>query len=130
MNGKKNGEGAIYDKNGNKIYNGDFVNDKFEGTGTYFYEDGKKYLGQWLNGLRHGNEIIFSKNDNIIIYEGRFVNEEYKGKENKANDFIDKINTNNISFENDDDGFIDEKFIKNDNFQNDNEGFIDERFIH
>ena len=47
---KKNGIGVIYDKNDNIIYDGDFVNDKYEGIGIYNYEDGKYYLGQWLNG--------------------------------------------------------------------------------
>ena len=36
------------------IYQGDFYNDKQHGTGTFIYQDGKKYVGLWKHGLKHG----------------------------------------------------------------------------
>jgi hypothetical protein len=35
-------------------YAGEWVNDKFEGHGTYRYHYGAKYVGQFRNGLRNG----------------------------------------------------------------------------
>jgi len=69
--------------NGNIIYSndqyeGDFVNDKFEGKGKYNYDDGKYYIGEWKNGLRNGKGIFYSKTGNIE-YEGDFVNDKYEG---------------------------------------------------
>ncbi len=31
-------------------YIGEFVNDKKEGNGTFYWEDGRKYEGEWRNG--------------------------------------------------------------------------------
>ena len=39
---------------GNK-YDGDWIDDKKNGKGTYYYKiTGEKYTGEWLNGERHG----------------------------------------------------------------------------
>lgn len=40
VNGKRNGEGLLYDSEGNLIYDGGWQNDLKNGKGTYFYEDG------------------------------------------------------------------------------------------
>jgi len=48
--GLKCGKGIEYDKNENIIYNGEFVNDKYEGQGKYIYENGEYYIGQFKNG--------------------------------------------------------------------------------
>ena len=47
-----NGKGSLYYSSGNKKYEGDFINDKFEGNGKYFYENGNYYIGQFKNNLR------------------------------------------------------------------------------
>ena len=35
-------------------YSGEWVNDKFEGQGSYRYRDGRKYVGQFSKNQRHG----------------------------------------------------------------------------
>ena len=36
------------------IYEGQWVNDKAEGTGTYSHANGAYYEGQWLDDKQHG----------------------------------------------------------------------------
>ena len=48
------GKGIIYYKNGNEEYNGDFVDDKFEGNGKYIWESGKYYIGEQKNNKIQG----------------------------------------------------------------------------
>ena len=92
--GKMHGKGKLYFKNGNIKYEGDFANDKKEGTGTYFYfnrecfifenhkkfylEKGDCYIGQWKNDKRNGKGIIFLR-DSRVKYEGDFVNNKFQG---------------------------------------------------
>ena len=78
LNDKAHGKGILYYKNGNIKYDGDFVNDKFEGNGKYIWENGNYYIGQWLNDKRHGKGILYYKNGNIK-YDGDFVNGECEG---------------------------------------------------
>ena len=40
---KKNGEGIEYYENGNKKYEGNFLDDEYEGVGKFFYENGDIY---------------------------------------------------------------------------------------
>ena len=74
-----NGKGIKYYKNGNILYEGNFINGKFEGNGKYIYENGDYYIGQFKNGLRNGNGIMYYKNGNIL-YEGNFIDGKYEGK--------------------------------------------------
>jgi len=73
-----NGKGIKYNKNGIKLYEGDFINGKFEGYGKYIWEDGLKYIGQWKNGLSHGKGTMYYPEGNIK-YEGDWVNNKYEG---------------------------------------------------
>ena len=70
---KKSGKGNCYDKTGKLLYSDLFVNDKpdkafpqsYDGTQNFEcieYEDGDIYLGETLNGLRHGLGIFFWNN--------------------------------------------------------------------
>ena len=59
-------------------YEGEYVNDKFEGKGKYIYDNGEYYIGEWKNGLRNGKGKIYNKNGNIK-YEGDFVNDKAEG---------------------------------------------------
>ena len=36
------------------MYEGNYVDDKKEGHGTFHWPDGRKYEGQWENGKQHG----------------------------------------------------------------------------
>ena len=61
------------------MYEGDFINGKFEGNGKYILENGVYYLGEWKNSLRHGKGIIYYSNGNIM-YDGEFVDGNIFGK--------------------------------------------------
>ena len=75
---KKNGEGKLCFKNDEKIYEGDFVDNKFQGIGKYIDEDGDYYEGEWLNDKKHGKGKEYYKNGDIK-YEGEFIDDKYQG---------------------------------------------------
>ena len=91
-NGKKNGKGKLYYKNSDLLYDGDFLDDKFEGNGKYnnknnhdkfdegkrYYENGGYYIGEFVNGLRHGKGILYNS-EGKIIYKGDFKNDKFDG---------------------------------------------------
>jgi hypothetical protein len=37
------------------VYEGEWVNGKFQGKGTYIWKNGQKYQGEYFEGLRHGD---------------------------------------------------------------------------
>lgn len=37
------------------VYEGEWVNGKFQGKGTYIWKYGQKYQGEYFEGLRHGD---------------------------------------------------------------------------
>jgi len=39
------------------VYEGDMLNGKPHGKGSYHFADGDHYAGEWNDGLRHGNGI-------------------------------------------------------------------------
>ena len=78
LNDLGHGKGIIYYKNGTIMYDGNFVNGKYEGDGKYIYENGEYYIGQFLNGLKHGKGIVYYKNG-TIKYDGNFVNNKFEG---------------------------------------------------
>ena len=51
---------------------------KYEENKKYIYENGDYYIGQWLNGKKHGKGIKYSKNGSII-YEVDFANGVFEG---------------------------------------------------
>ena len=54
QNDLRHGKGILFDKKGNIIYEGYFVNDKYEGYGKLIFENGSYYIGQFLNSKRNG----------------------------------------------------------------------------
>ena len=72
---KFNGKGIKYDKNGNIIYEGDFINGRREGNGKMFDEIGNYYIGQFKDNLRNGKGKVFLPNG-IMIYNGIFINDK------------------------------------------------------
>jgi len=74
-NNLPNGKGIICNKNGNIIYEGDFVNGKREGSGKLIDEDGNYYIGQFKDGLRNGRGKVYLPNG-IMIYQGIFINDK------------------------------------------------------
>ena len=88
INGLRNGKGIDYYKNGKIGYDGDFVNDKYEGNGKYIFENGEYYIGEWSNGQRHGKGAMYL-NNGYIKYAGIFINGTYEGEKNKP--YVDNI---------------------------------------
>ena len=64
-----------------KINNKKEINEeiKVEKNKKKVYENGEYYIGEYLNGLRHGKGILYYKN-NTILYDGEFVKDKYEGK--------------------------------------------------
>jgi hypothetical protein len=59
-------------------YEGDLVDNKFHGHGSFFYANGDVYIGSWLNNKRSGSGIlIFTNGDK---FEGEFLNDLPNGK--------------------------------------------------
>ena len=64
---KVNGKGILYYENGSILYDGYFIQDNFEGKGTYYYEDSKYYIEKWKN---EKDQIIHAKGK---LYDGDFI---------------------------------------------------------
>ena len=83
-NNKRNGKGKLYFKDNNLKFEGDFVDDKFEGHGKLIYDNGVYYVGEFKDNKKNGKGKIFNP-DNTIKFEGVFINDKYKPK--KINHF-------------------------------------------
>ena len=57
-----NGKGQLCFKNGNIIYDGEWVDGKIEGYGTHYYGDGTYYIGQFKNNDKNGKGKLYNKN--------------------------------------------------------------------
>ncbi len=86
-------EGILYNPNGNKIFEGLFINNKpKEGKNIELYElNGElKYEGDFFNGQYHGHGILYEKGNyekkgifsefKYIHYVGEFKNDKYNGQ--------------------------------------------------
>ena len=78
-NNLPNGKGIKYYSNGNIMYEGDFINGKFEGNGKFYYDDGDYFIGKYKNDLRNGKGILYYKNGNIM-FEGEYIKGVREGK--------------------------------------------------
>lgn len=76
--GMKNGNGKLFSSDGRIIYEGEFYNDKPEGMGKCFYNNGDYYIGPFKNGLRNGKGTIYYENG-TVHYEGDFSNDQPQG---------------------------------------------------
>ena len=59
-----------------KFISGEFVNDVADGTGTYFWVDGRKYVGQFTNNSNEGQGVLYFVNEDVLgreKYEGQWV---------------------------------------------------------
>jgi len=50
----RHGKGKEESKFGDFTYDGEFKNDRYEGTGVMTWSNGAKYVGQFLNNNKHG----------------------------------------------------------------------------
>jgi hypothetical protein len=69
-------KGVLCDEKGN-IYEGDFVNGKFEGYGHYKMSNGDNYIGQFKNGYFEGKGQLTDKKGNV--FNGNFVRGQKDG---------------------------------------------------
>ena len=69
-------KGVLCDEKGN-IYEGDFVNGKFEGYGHYKMSNGGNYIGQFKNGYFEGKGQLTDKKGNV--FNGNFVRGQKDG---------------------------------------------------
>ena len=61
----------IGDKDFHAKYKGDVVIGRPHGVGTLVYPDGNKYVGEWMNGLFHG-QGIYTIASNGYSYVGEY----------------------------------------------------------
>ena len=64
LNSKRNGQGTYYFVNGDK-YIGQWVSGIMEGQATYIWRDGSKYIGQYKNDKRNGYGTYYNANGSI-----------------------------------------------------------------
>jgi hypothetical protein len=96
--GIKEGKGNLFSVDNKFNYDGDWINDKYEGFGVLF-DHGLKYSGDFQKGKFHGNGTLYKLNGDILegeffegelkkgtitykngdIYEGELKNEEFNG---------------------------------------------------
>ena len=73
----RNGKGVFTFEDG-EVYDGTFVEGKFDGKGTYTYPTGDIYTGDFVEGLPEGKGIYtFATGDR---YEGEFKTGKRNGK--------------------------------------------------
>ena len=104
---RPNGKGILYKCENNKkkniIYFGDFIEGKYQGKGTLFYDNKgiKYYKGDFFDNKRDGVGKYYENNK--LIYEGEFKDDKYQGKgkilykndENYEGEFINGKNIEN-----------------------------------
>eukprot|EP00392_Amoebophrya_sp_AT5.2_P004483 g4491.t1 len=76
LGGKRSGQGVLYYSNG-ALYDGQWANDRFHGTGKYSDKD-SSYSGLWADGKKHGVGEEVSKVDGT--YQGQYVQGDKHGQ--------------------------------------------------
>ena len=74
------------------VYDGEFIDDLFDGNGKYFWNDGKKYKGLFKNGLINWKgEFIWNDNS---IYVGEYINniKQFENNEPNGNGYFEYNN--------------------------------------
>lgn len=69
--------GALYLENGNK-YHGSFLNDLFEGAGTFYFADNRTYKGQFKGGKKEGHGVFTWPNGDV--YDGEWKDGKQHGR--------------------------------------------------
>ena len=79
QDGKRQGEGELYDEKGNLIYKGNFLDDRYNGQGSLYAENGQTiYEGTFSGGKEDGSGVEYYPNENKK-YDGTFKNGYYEG---------------------------------------------------
>ena len=74
---KKEGKGIFYYNNGDREM-GDYLNGKENGTGTFTWSDGAIYVGNFKDGKKEGKGIYYYKNGDREM--GDYLNGKEVGK--------------------------------------------------
>ena len=74
--GDEHGHGTFIWNNGEK-YVGQFKHRKFHGQGTYYYSNGNKYIGQWANDKKNGKGVMYFQNG--CAYDGEWKDDKREG---------------------------------------------------
>lgn len=75
VEGKRHGEGT-FEKKDDFIYIGTFRNNKFEGKGKKLYPNGDKFEGMFRNGKEEGTGVL-KDIEGVIIKHGMWIDGEY-----------------------------------------------------
>ncbi len=76
LDNKFHGKGTFTSANGDK-YEGYWKDNKFHGKGTFTCANGGKYEGDWKDGKQHGKGTLTYANGDI--YEGEFLDNKFHG---------------------------------------------------
>ena len=49
------------------VYEGDFKNDKYEGKGIFYFNNGDRQMGDFLNDKRIGKHVTLTTNREVIV---------------------------------------------------------------
>ena len=74
----KIGSGTYKYENGS-VYTGEWWNNEMNGKGTLIWPNGSVYIGEFKNGLYHGNGTYLNLKENNTFYVGEFVEEMENG---------------------------------------------------
>ena len=78
LDNKPYGWGVLYDKEGEKAYEGFRIDEAYVCYGTRYYSDIQKveYEGEWFEGKRWGRGIQYDRNGKTV-FDGEWVNDEH-----------------------------------------------------
>ena len=76
VDGKKEGTGSFNYSSGDS-YEGKWKNDRREGYGVYHWKNGMTFKGEWSNDLRNGPGVLKTKD---LTVNGNWVNDKYHGR--------------------------------------------------
>ena len=116
MAGERCGQGKHKHTDG-PFYDGEFKNNRQNGHGTYFYKNGSKYVGSWVDDVKCGDGIAtftyqnISKRECILgimyyangdVYNGAWANDKWNGHgvlktsdgKQIEGDFVDNVHHN------------------------------------
>ena len=79
IDGKKDGYGEQFYSQTNTIYKGEFKNNVYEGKGELINNNGYYFKGEFLGGLRHGDNCIEEKKG-FKKYVGQFRRDKMNGQ--------------------------------------------------
>lgn len=87
---------GLYLFNSGELYKGNFKQNKFDGTGVFYWVNGSKYEGEWSSQQRHGKGVYFYSDG--LIDDGNFEFNKFIGNRTVSNvnsAFENKVITNN-----------------------------------